>query len=292
MTEGDSICRVLLIDDEPALLNALTVALESEGLICTKATSANQALSILDETTSIELIVSDINMPGMDGITLLTHVRERYEERSWLQVIFVTAYASLENSVEALRLAASDFLYKPVRREVLVQSVQSALDKASKIKRDTQFRVLGSDHLDRLVEDIQSLKSLLNSSESKQIPSDHAPSTQPQKNPLSRERLLSLVQSNDVKKKFFTDALFSDPVWNMLLDLMQQHLQGTEATASTLYFNSGAPVSTASRRLSEMEKAGLIERKMDEADKRRQVVTISMKAYQLIEEYFRAIDDV
>ncbi|MFD1792686.1 response regulator [Ochrobactrum teleogrylli] len=293
MDTNNKDCRVLLIDDEEPLLNALTIALEADGLICAKATSADQALSVLDTTASIELIVSDIRMPAMDGITLLQHVRERYEERSWLQVIFITAYASLENSVEALRLAAADFLYKPVRRDVLVKSVQMALDKASKIKRDTQFRVQGSDHLDRLAEEIHALKGLLNSSTISQGTQDEDGRRNRQiGKPLSKERLLSFVQSNDIKKKFFKDELFSDPVWNMLLDLMQQSLEGNEVAASSLYFSSGAPVSTAARRLNEMEKAGLVERKLDDTDKRRQIVRISPKAYHLLEGYFRAINDI
>ncbi|WP_408913609.1 response regulator [Brucella pseudogrignonensis] len=289
-TDFDENCRVLLIDDEIALLNALTSALESDGLICKKATAAGQALSILSATPSIELIISDIKMPGMNGINLVQQVRERFIERSWLQIIFVTAYATLDNSVDALRLAASDFLYKPVRREVLVKSARAALEKASTIKREMNFRLQGSEHLDRLAGELQSLKGLL----SPKSPSQHDGETaaeDPQK-PLTKERLLALIQSNQVKKKLFKDDLFSDPVWNMLLDLMQQHLLGKEVAVSSLYFSSGAPIATASRRLAEMEKAGLVSRKHDRVDKRRQIVTLTPASYQLIEEYFSTIDRI
>lgn len=289
--KSDKACRILLIDDEPALLNALTVAIESDGFVCANASSAEKALSILDNTASIELIVSDIKMPLMDGITLLHHVRERYKERPWLQVIFVTAYATLENSVEALRLAATDFLYKPVRREVLLTSVRSALDKASEIRQGFEFRTQGSNHLDRLAQELQALKGLLTSPAASSPEKPQTDKTEEQK-PFTRERFLSLIQSNEIKKKIFKDDLFSDPVWNMLLELMQHELQGQNAAASSLYFSSGAPMSTASRRLAEMESAGLIERKIDEHDKRRQIVKIKPETYRLIEAYFRAINDL
>ena len=291
--KGDENSRVLLIDDEKALLNALTAALESDGLKCEKAITAGEALSILDKTASIELIISDIRMPGMDGITLLKQVRERYRDRPWLQVIFITAYATLENSVDALRLAATDFLYKPVRREVLVNSARSALGKAAQLKGDLEFKLQGAGHLDRLAEELQMLKALIKPvavEPSQNLPEEN--STKRKSTPLSKERLLALVQSNEIKKKLFKDDLFSDPVWNMLLDLMQQSLMGNEVAVSALYYSSGAPIATASRRLTEMESAGLVTRLQDPSDKRRQFVTISQDAYNMIEQYFRAIDEL
>ena len=290
----DRTISVLLIDDEPALLNALSSALESDGLYCAKATSAAQALSILATNDTIELVISDIRMPHMDGITLLRHIREQYSERLWLQVIFITAYATLENSVDALRLAACDFLYKPVRRELLLKVVRVALNKASLIRRDVEFRMHGSDHIGRLAEELQTLKSLLiRDSEVAPLPDNSANlGESQQKQSLTKERLLSLIRSNEVKKKYFTDDFFNDPAWNMLLDLMQNHLENKEVTASSLYFSSNSPIATASRRLSEMEKARLVTKRQDAGDKRRQIVEITAYAYQKIEDYFRTINQL
>lgn len=285
---------ILLIDDEPALLNALSQALESDGLRCVKANSAEQALLILSADPTIELIISDIRMPKMDGLTLLHHVRERYSDRTWLQVIFVTAYATLENSIDALRLAACDFLYKPVRREELLKAVRSALSRSSAMKRDIEFRMQGSDHLGRLTIELQALKTLLTpslvpvltSKDTTDLNQDDAKKT------FTTERLLSLIHSNEVKKKLFKDELFNDPVWNMLLDLMKNKIHDKEVSASSLYLCSGVPLATASRRLNEMEKAGLITKTQDGIDKRRQIVEITPFAYQMIEDYFRTIDQL
>lgn len=285
--------RVLLIDDEIPLLNALSAALKNDGLKCEMANTVAGALSILENSTSIELVISDIKMPDMDGIELLKHIRENYRDRPWLQVTFITGYATLENSVSALKLAATDFLYKPVRRQALLKSTRYALKKATIVKRELHFMTQGKTHLDRLAEELQNIKTLLHPIvvEPDREPTEKRPLNGRVK-PLAKDRLLTLIQSNEIKKRLFKDDLFSDPAWNMLLDLMQHSLMGKDVAVSSLYYSSGVPIATASRRLAEMERAGLVARMPDPSDKRRHFVRISQTAYNMIEQYFRAIDDI
>ena len=107
--------QVLLVDDEITILEAFVDILEDEGYTMFSAESGQKALEILN-ANSIDIVVSDIKMPGMDGLELLSKIRELDDE---IPVIMATAYASIENTVEAMRLGASNYLIKPIQVELL-----------------------------------------------------------------------------------------------------------------------------------------------------------------------------
>ena len=116
---------VLVIDDEPDLLNAIQKTLQKEGLIVLKADNAKTGLSIIEKNT-VNVVISDLVMPGMDGVTLLRQVKKNYPE---IEFILLTAYGTLEKAVEAMRHGAYDFIAKPFKRVVLLKVIQKALEK-------------------------------------------------------------------------------------------------------------------------------------------------------------------
>ena len=115
--------RILIIDDEPDLLTAFARMLTSETHDVETATSAEEALDLL-ETASFDLVLTDLSMPKMDGFELLTRMRQRGDATPTL---VISGAGTVEHAVRALRLGALDFLEKPVHRERLVLTVQNAL---------------------------------------------------------------------------------------------------------------------------------------------------------------------
>jgi PAS domain S-box-containing protein len=117
--------RVLVVDDEPVMLDTLVMALAGEFAVAGAAT-AEEALPILRDHPP-EVLLLDKNLPGMTGLELLRIVR-----RDWpsIEVIIITAYASLESAVEALRLGACDYLIKPLPHiSVVEEKVRWARDR-------------------------------------------------------------------------------------------------------------------------------------------------------------------
>ncbi|MBO1040882.1 response regulator [Brucella pituitosa] len=283
---------ILLIDDEEPLLDVLTAALHNAGYDCLRASNAQGALKILDRTPEIDVVVSDVRMPGMDGIELMRNVRERYADRTWLQIIFITGHATLDNSIEALRLAAADFLHKPVQGIKFLASIASAARKAQNLRKEINWMRNGHDHLSRLIKEVQQLSEFLISSSPNTksvVDSNFSIQRDPTYQP-NVERFKELLRIRDVRVQFFPGKLFIDPAWHILLELMENYLAGTTITAFSLFVVSGVPTATASRRLDDMENAGLIQRTIDPLDGRRQIVSLTEAAIELMYSYLTALD--
>ena len=114
---------ILIVEDEETLRDSVTRIFIKEGYSVDGAESAEQGLVLLD-THHYDVIISDIILPGMDGIEMLTRVREMNPDQI---VIIITAYASLDTSVKALRAGAYDYIMKPIIHEEIKQIVRIAL---------------------------------------------------------------------------------------------------------------------------------------------------------------------
>jgi DNA-binding NtrC family response regulator len=115
--------RLLIVEDEETLCDSLQRVLSRDGYDVDAATSAESALKNIEET-AYDLIITDIILPGIDGIELLRRIRERVPEQI---VIIVTAYASIETAVGALRAGAYDYVIKPIIHEEIKRIVRNAL---------------------------------------------------------------------------------------------------------------------------------------------------------------------
>jgi DNA-binding NtrC family response regulator len=125
--------RLLIVDDEPDMLNLLARTVSSE-LPCTAATatSAYQAQTLL-EADSYDLVLLDIRMPGMDGMEFLGKLRH---ERPDLTVLMMTAYGTIDMAVEAIKKGAYDFLTKPFDLDKVVHLISKALERSRLIKQN------------------------------------------------------------------------------------------------------------------------------------------------------------
>jgi DNA-binding response OmpR family regulator len=117
--------RILVVDDEPMLRKLLADTLALEDFEVATAEDAESALKLM-EKRSFDAAVLDIMMPKVTGIELLKRIREINKE---LPVIILTAYASKESAIEALRLGAHDYLEKPPERERLIHSIRRGIER-------------------------------------------------------------------------------------------------------------------------------------------------------------------
>jgi len=115
--------RILVVDDESSIVEVLKSLLGRAGYEVNVAGDGEQALRLI-EAEKFDLMVSDVRMQPMDGITLLRKARELQEH---LAIIMITAYATVETAVEAMKNGAFDYVCKPFKIDELMLTVQRAL---------------------------------------------------------------------------------------------------------------------------------------------------------------------
>ncbi|MDV7213756.1 sigma-54-dependent Fis family transcriptional regulator, partial [Azotobacter beijerinckii] len=120
----DAATQVLLVDDDPHLRQALSQTLDLAGLkVCALADARGLAERLDRDWPGV--VVSDIRMPGIDGLELLKQLKARDAE---LPVLLITGHGDVPLAVQAMRAGAYDFLEKPFASEDLLDSVRRALD--------------------------------------------------------------------------------------------------------------------------------------------------------------------
>ena len=125
--------RILIVDDESNARNALAEILREEGYACETAADGFKGLGRFGEFEP-DLVLTDLKMPGMDGVELLTKVRER---SPGLPVVVMTAFGAVDTAVLAMRNGAIDYLTKPINTDELLIVIERALAE-NRLRRETQ----------------------------------------------------------------------------------------------------------------------------------------------------------
>ena len=101
--------RILVVEDDPRLREAIVDTLMLKGHDVSEAPNGIEALAVLTNQ-EVDLVLSDINMPGMDGLELLDKVKQAHP---WLPIVLMTAYGDVGQAVKAMQRGANDYLMKP-----------------------------------------------------------------------------------------------------------------------------------------------------------------------------------
>src|SRR5262249_54950323 len=117
--------RVLLVDDDLAMLDWLEAALTRRGFDALKRTTTSDAIAAL-ETEGADVVVTDLAMPRSSGNDLCATVSARFPDAP---VLVLTAFGSLASAIEAIRAGAYDFLTKPIEVEALAIAMERALER-------------------------------------------------------------------------------------------------------------------------------------------------------------------
>jgi two-component system response regulator (stage 0 sporulation protein F) len=112
---GELVKRILVVDDEENTRIGLSKLLSQEGFQVESAANGNDALEMLGQH-KINLVISDINMPDMNGLVFLRELSRKFPSTN---VIMITAYGGVESYLEAMNLGAYEYLHKPVRLDEL-----------------------------------------------------------------------------------------------------------------------------------------------------------------------------
>jgi response regulator RpfG family c-di-GMP phosphodiesterase len=159
-TTGTGKATVLCVDDEPGILSALKRTLRSANVVVLTATGGTEALDVM-RGLPVDLVISDMRMPGMDGAQLLEHVF-----RDWPDTmrILLTGYSDTAATIQAVnRGRIFRYLQKPWDERELLKSVEEGLELRARLRDDTRLRAMSAEQtnqLRRVSEELQQLQEL------------------------------------------------------------------------------------------------------------------------------------
>ncbi len=143
---------ILIVDDEPGLLASLVMAFETQGYRSAGAASAAEALDVLRQTPC-DVVLTDLVMPGMDGLSLMDCVRADFPDTV---ILLMTGGATVESAVRALKGGASDYIVKPFRLAEIFHAVERCLEQ-----RELRRENLQLNEINRRLQEVDRLKSNL-----------------------------------------------------------------------------------------------------------------------------------
>ncbi|MBI3317068.1 MAG: response regulator [Candidatus Omnitrophica bacterium] len=131
--------KILLIDDDALVLKSTGNLLERQGYQVSRAKNCEDALEQI-KSSHFDLIISDIRMPGKDGIETIKRIKDTLGQSQGNEIpfIFITGYASEDAPINAVKVGASDYVLKPFDNDQLMQSVEKALSQKTLKGETTQ----------------------------------------------------------------------------------------------------------------------------------------------------------
>ena len=135
-TLATSQARILLVDDEDAILQTMRSILETEGYAVETASGGREAIELF-RNAPCDVALCDVKMQGMDGIELLVALREITPE---LPVIMISGHGTIDTAVEALKKGAYDYIQKPLDLNRLLVSLRNALERSSLVEETQRLR--------------------------------------------------------------------------------------------------------------------------------------------------------
>ena len=136
--------RILIVDDEPNMRTILKGILGREGYAVAEASDGREAVSRLQSGGDYHVVITDLRMPGMDGMQLLAHLVENHPQCT---TVMITAHGSVDTAVEAMKVGAFDFVTKPFDADELRAVVRKAVNTAQSDRLD-QLESLSVDNTD------------------------------------------------------------------------------------------------------------------------------------------------
>jgi putative two-component system response regulator len=146
-----------LVDDDAQVRHSLAKVIEAHGLATIEASSGAEALAILERGGEVPLVISDIYMPEMDGVTFIREALQRFPD---MAIVMLTGVAEVATAVECLKLGALDYISKPVHIEEVRARVDKALEKRELVLQNRFYR----QHLESRVRELdrRNKQSLIN----------------------------------------------------------------------------------------------------------------------------------
>lgn len=266
---------VLIVEDDADSRDEYCEFLTTLGYSCHTAGDGTKALKIIAGNPAIGIVLTDLGMPALDGLSLLSELQARFTPFRPLVPIVVTGMATLETAVEAMRSDAIDFLPKPASPAMLSAAMRRASARWTMLH--AQFRLL-------------ELMELGNGSPAKpRAAATFQPiSTRPDRESLQKF-VRAILKSRQRRAEFMDASKFADPAWDIMLDLTSAALEGRSVPAFSVSVAANVPMTTALRYVKRLVEDGTIKRWDDPDDKRRSLLALEDHALEKMISYLSSV---
>jgi DNA-binding response OmpR family regulator len=256
---------ILLLDDDLTTLTVLERSLGGAGFNCVSSSDPKQALAIVGAKSEIAVVVTDLYMPHMSGLQFAKALSETALGRPTPRILLLTAQPSLESAIGALRGGACDFLVKPVSTAELVAAVTKALERARQDRLIHRGRAPDIAH--------EGITSDLESTGRRKVP------------------VLDTIEKLRSLRSRYDEHKLDDVAWELLLELLRTEQGEHKLSVSALTISiPGVSATTSLRRIGELTARGYVDRVPDARDGRRDFVSLTLKAHDLLKDYLADVD--
>lgn len=262
---------VLIVEGDTETREEYSTFLTTLGYHCHLAADGTEALQVIAMKPAIGVVVTDLELPSFDGLSLLSELQARFAFFRSLIPIVVTRLATTETAVEAMRLGAIDFLAKPASPAALAAAMRRASARWTFL--DDKFRMLNSQ------ESSSSTASLISSGTP---PRMGAP--EPDRETL-QQFVRSILRARQRRSEFMDASKFADPAWDIMLDLTSAALEGRSVPAFSVSVAANVPITTALRYVKRLVEDRVVKRWEDPDDKRRTLLALEADALEQMLRY-------
>lgn len=257
--------EVLVVEDDADTLEEYCETLAALGYSCRRAKEGIEALKEITANPKIGIVLTDVDMPTMDGLTLLGEIQARFATFRPIIPIVITGLATLETAIEAMQTDAVDFLCKPISGDQLGAAMRRASARWTMIHG--QFRLIS---LMELGAPAGGGKENSNKRAASELV---APSQE-----VLQQFARSILKSRQRRREFMDTSTFSEPAWDMLLDLTSAALEGRSVPVLSVSAAANVPLTTALRYVKLLVEGGIVKRWDDPNDRRRSLLALEDEA--------------
>lgn len=266
---------VLLVDEDKAAIAEQADLLKADGHICHLATSHDEALHLFSTHSGINLVVTDSKIPSSSGLNLIRALGECCQNGRNFFSILLTGNPSVELAVQAMQEGVIDFLSKPVSKDRFNDAIERAALRLLATQPSTAESKV-ADSIAHIQNSLAALMDKLGVSECDTGPAEEdvlAAMANP--NAVHPSVLKAIIKARRNRQKFFEGDLFSDPSWDILLELTAAHIENRQESVTSVAIAASVPASTAIRKIRELADRGLVRRWTDPNDARRIFVALT-----------------
>lgn len=275
--------QILIVDDDPDCREEYAEIAATMGYDCLTANNTASALQAIAGNSRIGLVITDLQMPGLDGIAFLDELDARFGAVRPLVTIVATGHGTIGLAAQAMRSNAADFLTKPLTRDELIGALRRG---SARLNRSANQLRLAEFSEDQETEAGESAVSALPTGDA-DIPGG-AIEAEDETGHVLRV-IQGIIKSHELRERFVDANLLSDATWNILLELTAAKLEGKSVPINNACIAAKVSPTTGLRHIKVLLDSGLVRQWKDPHDRRRTLLELEDHALAVMRGYITAI---